>query len=138
MSRGPWLLGGAVGGHLLLSALHGWTHVSIPVSLPVWQYAVAGLLLGVGPLAGLALALAGRLRLGGGLVCGAGLLALAFEGVAHFVVAGPDHVGTVATPLFTTTAALTTLGDVLLVLAGALVLSYSHGRAVRSHTESST
>ena len=68
--------------------------------------------------------LLGRVRAGGAVLLAAGLAALGFEAVFHFVVSNPDHVATVdhGRALFTWTAALSTLGDLALALAGALLV----------------
>jgi hypothetical protein len=107
----------AVGLNLAVGALHGWSHASIPVVVPAWQYAWAGVAVGIAPLAGAALVATGRVRRGAWLVLGAGVATLALELPFHFVVANPDHVGTVeqGQALFAGTAALSVAGDVLLV-----------------------
>lgn len=131
----------AVGVHLLAALVHGAVHGWLPVPVPAWQYAVAGLTVAVLPLVGLAVARSGRVRAGTVLVAVGGLAALAFEGLAHFAVQNPDHVSSVADgkAAFSVTAALSTLGDVLVVLAaGWLLWTYSQGRPARSAIDSST
>lgn len=126
--------------NLAAGVAHGVSHGVASVSLPLWGYAVVGLTVGMLPLVGLALRSTGRLRTGTAVVALAGLAALAFEGLAHFVVPNPDHVGAVAdgAALFAGTAALTTVGDVLLVVtAGWLLVHSRHGRVI-SVSDSST
>ena len=140
MTRGDRALYWAVGLTLAVSLLHGVVHAVVPVSIPPWQYGVAGLTTGLLPLFGLALVRTGRKR-GGALTVGlAGGCALAFEGLAHFVVPNPDHVGTVSegTVLFAGTATLSTLGDVGLVAAAGWYLFHSRQGRATSATESST
>jgi hypothetical protein len=140
VNRRDWALGAAVALNLFVGMLHGVVHAVLPVSVPAWQYAVAGLTMGLLPLFGLALLRVGRSTAAILTVGLAGLTALAFEGLAHFVVSNPDHVARVpeGTTLFAGTAALSSLGDVLLVATAGWYLFHSRQGRVTSATESST
>ncbi|PSP27594.1 hypothetical protein BRC65_04910 [Halobacteriales archaeon QH_2_65_14] len=131
MTHRSHTLVGAVVVHLFLTAAHGVAHVTIPVPVHDWQTGVATAVLFVVPILGAVLARSGRVRAGSWLVLTAGLGGLAFEGLLHFVVSNPDHVGLVTDgdALFLSTAVLTTLGDALLVLAGGWFLFARSRRA---------
>jgi len=127
--------------HLALTAGHALAHVSLPVEIVGWQAAYAGVVLVAAPLVGVGLLARGRYRLAAWLVLGAGLAALGFEGVLHFVVAGPDNVASVThgTELFRSTALATTAGDALLVVTGvALVRRHRQGSSATPATVSRT
>ncbi|MFA1612511.1 hypothetical protein [Halobellus rubicundus] len=107
----------AVAGHLLLTALHGFVHVAIPVFPNGRTAVVAVVALYVLPVVGAGLVARSHHRVGAAVLFGAGVVSLAFEGTLHFLVGNPDHVAHVVnhqTP-FKVTAVLTTAGDLLLV-----------------------
>ncbi|WP_232701932.1 hypothetical protein [Halobacterium wangiae] len=106
--------------HLALTLGHGWAHASIPVPFADWQGVYVGVVLVLAPSTGVLAVASERHKLGAGLLVAAGVGGVAFEGLFHFVVHGPDHVATVerGTKLFASTAVLTTVGDALLVVAG--------------------
>lgn len=106
--------------YLLLHAAHGVVHEVIPVRIAAWQ---TGFVVGVIfllPVVALLLIHQGRRRLGAGALVVAGVAALAFEATFHFVIETPDHVHAVADGdiAFVTTAVLTAIADVLLILVG--------------------
>lgn len=113
------LLLAAVVGNLLLTALHGLVHAAIPIFPTSWRAVLAGVLLYLLPVTGVGLAMSGYRRAGAAVLLGAGVGGFAFEGASHFLFANPDQVGHVADhrAAFGVTAALTTVGDLLLVWA---------------------
>jgi len=122
--RSRTVLIGSVGLAIALTVVHGLAHVSIPVPTPgVHAVFVLIFLFGL-PLAAAGLASRNRVRTAAIVALVAGLGALAFEGVAHFLIENPDHVASVESSqgLFGGTAALSLLGDVVLVAVGAWVL----------------
>jgi hypothetical protein len=100
---------------------HGTVHVLVPVHQPPWQLGLVTLAKFLGPLLGTWLVVTGNRRAGGALVAVSLSIALAFEGLAHFVVQNPDFVGTIASMrgLFAGTAWASLAGDLVGVLAGA-------------------
>jgi len=112
------LLVAALGVHLLFTVVHGLAHAGIPVPVRDWQNAFAVGVILVAPLVAAGLVLSGRGRVGAALAFLSGFAALAFEGLFHFVVANPDHVGAVEAgqTVFAATAILTVGGDLLLVV----------------------
>lgn len=111
-----------VGASLPHGAVHGW----IPVHVAPGLLAAVAVTVFLVPLAGLGLVATGRSRSGAWVLVVAGLAAFAVEGGAHFVVANPDHVASVAdgSAAFAATAVLTTAGDLLLAgVAGWVLLS---------------
>ncbi len=133
MNRAGRTVAAAVAVHLALSVAHGVTHVTVPVHIPGWQFGYAVVVILLAPVVGVALLAAGRMDAGLRLVLLAGVAALAFEGLLHFVVVNPDHVSTVGigATVFATTAALTTVGDAFLVaVAGWVVWRRRRGSAV--------
>lgn len=102
-----------------LAAAHGLVHLASPVHVHGWQYAAGTLTSVLLPAAGAFLLVRGRPVAGGWLLLLAGLAALTFEAVFHFVVANPDHVATVERhrALFAGTAALSTAADAALATA---------------------
>ena len=122
------------------TGIHGFAHVSIPVPTPGLQAVYVAIVLFGLPVTAAVLARRGRVRIGAWLALLAGVGAVGFEGLAHFLIENPDHVSTVETGqvLFGGTAGLSLLGDVVLVLASAWVLwGHDQGRpatAVRSST----
>lgn len=109
----------AVGGHLLLTGLHGLVHAAIPVLPTGWIAAFATVSLYVLPVVGAGLAVRGQRRVGGAVLLAAGVASFLFEGAFHFLVSNPDHVAHVPAHhlSFGVTAILTTMGDLLLVVA---------------------
>lgn len=120
MGRRRSVVGGAVAAHLVVTLVHGWPHATIPVPIPPWQKLFVAVVLVIAPVAGFLAVARARPRLGGWLLLCSGLGALAVEGVCHFVVPNPDHVAAVdhGRFRFATTAALSTVGDGVLVVAG--------------------
>lgn len=104
--------------------VHGGVHAAVPVPLAGWQAAYVAVTLFVAPLAGVGLAMAGRLRAGAALVAVGMASGLAFEAAAHFVVRNPDHVVTGADGHagFAATALLSVAGDAVAGTVAALVL----------------
>jgi len=111
------LLLGTVVGHLLLTALHGLVHGAIPMFPTGWQAVLAGVLLYLFPVTGVGLVVAGYRRVGTAVLFCAGFAGFAFEGTLHFLLTNPDHVRHVTDHRvrFGATAALTTVGDLLLL-----------------------
>lgn len=120
MNRDVAVVAAAVAVHLALTLAHGWAHATIPVPYEDWQGVYAGVVLFLAPVAGVVALVVGRVRLACWFLVLAGVAGFAFEAAFHFLVAGPDHVGSVehGTSLFASTAVLTTLGDAVLVAAG--------------------
>lgn len=118
MTPRRWLLV-AVAGHVLLTALHGVVHLVVPVHVQDWQYGYAVVVAVLVPAGGAALVARDSTAAGAVVLALSGVAALAFEGVAHFVVSNPDHVGTVEAgrTAFALTAAFSTAGDATLVAA---------------------
>lgn len=114
----------AVGGHLLLTVLHGLVHVAIPVIPPGLVAAVATVSLYILPVAGAALVVGGYQRGGCAVLLTAGIASLVFEGTFHFLLGNPDHVANHHTS-FGLTAILTTLGNLLLLVAAWFALRNS-------------
>jgi hypothetical protein len=94
--------------HLAISIVHGQAHSGAAIPLPLAATLFVYIVILAGPLAGLALAR--RSPVAGAWLVAASLGgALVFGLINHFVIAGPDHVGHVASswrPLFRTTALL--------------------------------
>ncbi|WP_435124310.1 hypothetical protein [Halobaculum sp. D14] len=107
----------AVAGHLVLTALHGLVHVAIPILPTGWIAAFAAVSLYGLPLVGAALIVTGHHRVGAIGLFGAGVASFVFEGAFHFLISNPDHIAYVADhhALFSLTAILTTVGNLLLV-----------------------
>lgn len=107
----------AVGGHLLLTILHGIVHAIISVFLAGWKMTLAAVLLFLLPVLGLGLVLRGYRWVGALCLLGAGLGGFAFEGLLHFIVPNPDHVAHVTDHriAFGLTAVLTTVGNLFLL-----------------------
>src|SRR5215467_9911461 len=78
--------------HLVVYIIHGMAHSRLQIGLSVWGSIFVIGVIGIGPIAGLLLLWAGRVR------SGAMTLALTMAGSLlfglwnHFVVSGPDHV----------------------------------------------
>jgi hypothetical protein len=107
-----------VGGHILLTVLHALVHVAIPVIPDGGIAAFATVSLYVLPVAGAGLAVSDYRRVGGAALFTAGIASFVFEGSFHFVISNPDHVAQVADhTLFGVTAILTTVGNLLLIVA---------------------
>lgn len=108
-----------MGGHLLLTALHGLVHAAIPVVPGGWTAAFATVSLYLLPVAGAGLAGSGRRRAAAAVLCTAGAASFVLEGALHFAISNPDHVAHVADhhTAFDVTATLTTVGNLLLVAA---------------------
>lgn len=117
LDRSSAVVAGAVSVHLVVAVIHGIAHASIPVPILDWQAVTATALLFAAPVTGIGLFLRGRRLTGARILLVAGSSALAFEGLAHFVVRNPDHVATVdaGRALFASTAGLSVAGDLLLV-----------------------
>lgn len=109
----------AVGSHLLLTVLHGLVHVAIPVIPNGWIAAFAIVSLYLLPVAGTGLAVSGHQQVGAAVLLTAGIASFVFEGSFHFLISNPDHIAHVAAhhTSFGVTAALTTMGNLLLVVA---------------------
>lgn len=109
----------AVASHLLLAVLHGLVHGAIPVIPTGWTAAFAIVSLYFIPVAGASLAVSGHRRVGAAVLLTAGIVNFAFDGALHFMISNPDHVAHVTDHhvLFGVTAILTTLGNLLLVMA---------------------
>lgn len=110
------LLLGAVAGHLLLTALHGAVHATIPVVPTGLTAAVAVVALYLLPIVGTGLSVRGRPRAGAVVLLSAGVASFVFEGLLHFLLGNPDHVAGHHLS-FGVTAVLTTAGNLLLVWA---------------------
>ncbi|MDY6817505.1 MAG: hypothetical protein SVG88_02495 [Halobacteriales archaeon] len=112
---------------MLLSLVHGVTHLVLPVTVHGWQYGFAIVVLFMAPLAGVVLIIYDRSVTGGILLAIAGMAALAFELLYHFIIMNPDHVATIATGqlVFATTAVLTTIGDGVLIAVAGWFLAYT-------------
>jgi hypothetical protein len=82
----------AVVSHIVLTALHGLVHATIPVVVAGWKLALATVVVFVLPVTGTWVFLRSSNRVGALLLLGAGLAAFVFEGTLHFVVVNPDHV----------------------------------------------
>lgn len=108
-----------VGGHLLLTVLHALVHVAVPVVPDGRVAAFATVSLYLLPVAGAGLVVGGRRRGGAVVLFATGIASFAFEGGLHLVVSNPDHVAHVTAhrASFGVTAVLTTVGDLLLVVA---------------------
>lgn len=119
MSRQKFILG-AVTGHLLLTGLHGVVHAAIPVIPKGGTAAFATVSLFLLPVGGAGLVMSGHQRIGGVALLIAGVASFGFEGAFHFLISNPDHIEHVAThqTSFGVTAILTTMGNLLLVVAG--------------------
>jgi hypothetical protein len=111
------VLGCVVAVNLALTVAHGIAHATIPVVVRDWQAAAVTVTVVVGPLVAVGLVARGCERVGLLIAALAGTGALAFEGLAHFVVDTSDHVGHVTdgAVLFVSTAGLSTFGDAVLV-----------------------
>jgi hypothetical protein len=109
----------AVAGHLVLTVLHALVHAAIPVIPAGWTAAVATVTLYGLPVAGVGLVMSGRHRIGGAVLLIAGIGSVGFEGAFHFLISNPDNVAQVADhhASFEVTAILTTIGNLLLVVA---------------------
>lgn len=105
--------------HVLLTVLHALVHVAIPVIPHDHVAAFATVSLYLLPAAGAGLAVRGYRRVGGAALFVGGVASFVFEGTFHFVIGNPDHVAHVAShhTLFGVTAVLTTVGDLLLIVA---------------------
>lgn len=114
----------AIAVHLAFAILHGVTQRLAQVQLADWQTGFVTAVLFLAPLVAIVALWLDRIRLAGWFVLLAGLAGLGFEALFHFLVANPDHVATVSTHQlsFAGTAALSTLADLVLALAGAWVL----------------
>jgi hypothetical protein len=113
-------LGAVVGGHLLITILHGTAHQGAHVPLTAAAGAFVLLVIEIGPLAGFALSI-GWPRAGGWVVAASMAGALVFGLVNHFVRSSPDHVSQVAEawrPLFASTAWLLLLTEAIGVAVG--------------------
>ncbi|MFB6075468.1 MAG: hypothetical protein ABEJ89_10690 [Haloarculaceae archaeon] len=137
MDRRVRLLALGVGVHLAAALAHGGVHGLLPVGLTDWQTATVVLALVAGPLAGLGVAVAGRLTAGASLVAASLVIALAFEALAHFVLVSPDNVGRVSAGhgVFIWTALLSLAGDAVGLGAALRVLhtEYCDRVPVRPH-----
>lgn len=109
----------AVAGHLLLTGLHGLVHGAIPAIPTGWTAAFAIVSLFLLPVAGAGLVMTGHHRIGGAVLFIAGIASFGFEGAAHFLISNPDNVAQVGDhhASFEATAILTTMGNLLLVVA---------------------
>jgi ABC-type xylose transport system permease subunit len=113
--------------HLVVSIVHGAAHggAHVPMSLAANLFVATVIV--AGPLVGLALAWRAE-RFGSWVIATTMAGALAFGGVNHFVIAGPDHVARVNDDwrlLFTITAVLLAVTE---GLAFALALELARGR----------
>ena len=106
-----------VSGHILLTVLHALVHAAIPVIPDGEVAAFATVSLYLLPVAGAGLAVSGYRRVGGAALFTAGIASFAFEGLFHFIISNPDHVAHVDHTLFGVTAILTTVGNLLLIVA---------------------
>lgn len=132
------LLGGAVILHVAVSVIHGIVHLAIPVRVAGWQYGYAVVVILSVPIIGAVLVHRGRTTAGSLVLFLAGLAALAFEGLYHFVLTNPDHVTAVerGRALFAFSAILTTVGDAILVAVSAWFLKlYTDSRRCSSTAE---
>jgi hypothetical protein len=114
-------LSGVVLAHLLITFVHGAAHRSAQVGLGLAGLLFVLIVIEVAPLAGLALAIAGR-RAGGWLVASSMAASLLFGLINHFLIGGPDHVSSVAAgsrALFTSSAILLVLSEAAGVFVGA-------------------
>lgn len=93
-----WLLTVIVGGYLLVSLGHGGAHSAVPVELTALQVAVVLLIVTATPLVSLWSVWTGRDRFGVPLYAAAMVGGLLFGLYFHFLVANPDHVGSVSGP----------------------------------------
>lgn len=120
MDRGVTIAVSAVGIHLLAHSAHGFVHEMVPVRLTPLQLAVIVGVVFFGPLLGVGLLFRDYLRRGSALLMLTGVLAFVVEVGWHFVVPNPDNVAHVheAQLAFGTTAVLSVLTDVVLVVAG--------------------
>lgn len=109
----------AVGSHLLLTALHALVHAAVPVIPNGWIAAFATVSLYLLPVAGASLVVSGHRRVGAAVLLTSGIGSFVFEGAFHFMIDNPDHVEHVADHYasFGVTAILTTLGNLLLIVA---------------------
>jgi hypothetical protein len=101
--------------HLVISIVHGAAHAEAHVPLSRAANLFVFIVILAGPLAGLALTWRAE-RIGNWLIAVTLAGSLVFGLVNHFALAGPDHVAHVARqwrPLFTTTAVLLALTEVL-------------------------
>jgi hypothetical protein len=109
-----WLTA-AVLGHLVVSIVHGAAHANANVPLSTSANLFVFIVILAAPVVGLALTWPAQ-RIGSWLVAIAMAASLVFGLVNHFVLASPDHVTHVALrwrPLFTTTAVLLAITEVL-------------------------
>jgi hypothetical protein len=81
-----------VGAHAVVMLAHGAAHGSLRVSMSPAANTFIALVIGLGPLVGLALLLAGRWSVGAATLGLTMAGAFVFGAWNHFVVAGPDHV----------------------------------------------
>lgn len=140
-SQADWALAGIAIVSVIASTVHGWAHATIPVPGPAWRLSLVVLTLFVAPIVGLALLATGRSLAGAWTLLLSGVAGLTLEGLLHFVVVNSDNVATVEAghALFANTAALTTAGDALLVLAAGWVLWHSsRGSSQRSSLTSNS
>lgn len=109
----------AVAGHLLLTVLHALVHAAIPVMPTGWTAAFAMVSLYMLPVAGVGLVMSGHQRIGCAVLLIAGIASFGFEGPFHFLISNPDNVAQVAEhhASFEVTAILTTMGNLLLIVA---------------------
>ena len=132
---------GVVALHLAATAAHGVAHAAIPVSVADWQGVyTATVLFGAPVVAALALR-RGAIQRGAALLLVAGLGAVAFEALFHFVVGSPDNVARVdhGGLLFVTTATLSAASDALLAVTGGWVLwRHRHGSSAAHSSVSQT
>jgi hypothetical protein len=90
------LVAAVVAAHAVVTLVHGAAHAALGVSLSAAANAFVVLVIVLGPLAGLALLLAGRESAGAAVLGLTMAGALAFGAWNHFVAAGPDHVAHLA------------------------------------------
>jgi hypothetical protein len=132
---------GIVALHLALTAGHGLAHATVPVPVTVWQGLYTGVVLFGTPVVAAVALWRGAIRTGAVLLLVAGVGALAFEGLFHFVVASPDNVAAVdhGFVLFGTTAVLSTASDTFLAATGGWVLwRHSQGSSATASSVSQT
>jgi hypothetical protein len=127
--RGTRTLAAIVLAHLAISVVHGTAHTGARVELGAAGMAFVYIVILAGPLAGLAIVMAGRSsadptggqRLGAAIVAVSMAGALVFGLVNHFFIQGADHVAHVAREwrvLFASTAALLAVLEAAGTVAG--------------------
>jgi hypothetical protein len=85
-----------VAAHVVVTLVHGAAHTALGIPMSPAANVFVVLVIGLGPLAGLAVLLGGRRSAGAAILGLAMAAAFLFGAWNHFVVVGPDHVGHVA------------------------------------------